>query len=79
MSEHEPAPPADAKPAPVERKVTAGALGAALAGLVVVLLGEHVFSGDAPQIVVDLVYIAVPAAVAFAAGWLARHTPRPGD
>ncbi|MBT2213451.1 hypothetical protein [Actinomadura sp. NEAU-AAG7] len=63
----------------VEAKVTAAASGAALAGLVVTLMGEHVFNGDVPQAVTDVVYVVVPALVAFAAGWWTRHTPRPDD
>lgn len=60
----------------VETKVTAASVGAALSGLVVMLLGEHVFKGDVPQAVIDVIYVVIPGACAFAAGWLARHTPR---
>lgn len=60
----------------IETKVTAAGAGALVAALVVTLL-RHVLGGDVPPAVVDAVNVLVPAAVAFAAGWLARHTPRP--
>lgn len=70
----------------VEAKVKGGAAGAAVAGLVVWLLGAYVFPGDVPEPVRAVVDVVVPGVVAFAAGWLARHTPRtdpdavpPGD
>jgi hypothetical protein len=44
----------------VETKVTAASLGAALPGLVVTLLGEHVWHEDIPPGVTDVVYVAVP-------------------
>lgn len=67
----EPAPP-------VETKVKAATAGAAVAGLVVWLLEAYVFPGEVPQAVQAVVDVVVPGVVALAAGWWARHTPRPG-
>lgn len=64
--------------APVESKVAAATTSAALATFVVSWLGDAVFHGAVPTVVVGLVDAAVAAAAAFVAGWLARHTPR-GD
>jgi hypothetical protein len=65
--------------APVETKVVAASTSAALATFVVAWLGAAVFGGDpVPSAVVGLVNGAVAAAAAFAAGWLAKHTPREG-
>jgi hypothetical protein len=62
---------------PVERKVTASTGAAAVSGLVLFVLGRYVFKGDVPDVVASWVYVAVPAVVTFAAGYLARHSPRP--
>jgi hypothetical protein len=63
--------------APVELKVKAGTAAAAVAGLVLWVLGRYVFKGAVPDVVASWVYAIVPAAVTFAAGYLTRHTPRP--
>ena len=62
---------------PVETKVKAGTAAAAVSGLALWILGRYVFRGDVPDVVASWVYAAVPAAVTFAAGYLAKHTPRP--
>ena len=61
---------------PVERKVTAGGGAAAASGLLLWVLGKYVFKGDVPDVFVSWVYIAVPGILAFAAGYLTRHTHR---
>lgn len=63
--------------APVEAKVTASAGAAAASGLVLFVLGRYAFRGAVPDVIASWVYAAVPAVLAFAAGYLARHTPRP--
>lgn len=62
---------------PVERKVTASTGAAAVSGLVLWVLGTYVFRGGVPDTVVSWTYVAVPAALTFAAGYSARHTHRP--
>lgn len=61
----------------IETKVKAATGAAAVSGFVLWILGSYVFNGEVPAPVVALVSIAVPAVFAFAAGYLARHTPRP--
>lgn len=61
----------------VETKVQAGTLSAAAAGVVLWVLQTYVFKGAMPQGVESLVYLAVPAVLAGAAGYLAPHTHRP--
>ena len=61
----------------IEKKVQASSAAAAASGLVLFVLGRYVFKGAVPDVVASWVYAAVPAAVTFAAGYLARHTPRP--
>lgn len=65
--------------APVETKVQASSAAAAVSGLVLFALGRYVFKGDVPDVVVSWVYVIIPAGLAFAAGYLARHTARPAD
>jgi hypothetical protein len=60
----------------VERKVKAAATAATAASLVVSLLGLYVFHGTVPDWVTAVVGTAVTGALTFAAGWLAKHTPR---
>ena len=62
---------------PVESKVQAGSLSAAVAGVGLWLLQTYVFKGGMPQGVESLVYLAVPAVLAGAAGYLVPHTHRP--
>lgn len=61
---------------PVEPKVTAASIGAALSGLALWLLGAYVFGDGVPDVVAAVVALVVPAAVSFVAGWT-RTTPRP--
>lgn len=62
--------------APVERKVSAASLSAALSGVVVWVLSTYVFHGAVPEGVESLLDTAIPAVSAFLAGWLVKHTPR---
>ena len=62
---------------PVETKVQASTGAAAVSGLALWALGHWVFKGSVPDVVASWVYVLVPAAVTFAAGYAARHTPRP--
>ena len=62
---------------PIERKVTASTAAAALSGLLLWTAGRYVFKGSVPDVVVSWVYVAVPAAITFVAGYQARHTPLP--
>jgi hypothetical protein len=63
--------------AQVETKVQASTGAAAVSGLALYLLGRYVFKGSVPGEVVSWTYVLVPAVLTFAAGYLARHTPRP--
>lgn len=60
----------------VETKVTAAAVATLISATVMTLLAQHAFRGDVPVWLGDAVNIVVPAAVAFAAGWRAKHTHR---
>lgn len=62
---------------PVEAKVKSASAGAVVAGFVLWLLQAYVFRGAVPAPVELLVMLAVPAGLAFAAGYVAPHTPRP--
>jgi hypothetical protein len=64
--------------AQVERKVTASTGAAAVSGLALWALGTYVFKGAVPDVVVSWTYVIVPAVLTFAAGYLAKHTPRGG-
>jgi hypothetical protein len=61
----------------VETKVTASTGAAAVSGLVLWALGTYVFRGGVPDVIVSWTYVLVPSALTFAAGYHARHTPRP--
>ena len=61
----------------IETKVQAGTGAAAVSGLALWALGTYVFRGGVPDVIVSWVYVLVPAALTFAAGYLAKHTPRP--
>ena len=61
----------------VETKVTAATIAAALTGVGLWVLQTYAFHGDVPLPVLAAVQTIVPAAVTFAAGYLAPHTPRP--
>jgi hypothetical protein len=61
----------------VESKVQASTAAAAVSGLALWALGTYVFKGGVPDVIVSWVYVLVPGVLAFAAGYLARHTPRP--
>lgn len=62
---------------PVEKKVQASTAAAATSGLVLWIAGRYLFKGDVPDVFASWAYVAVPAAVTFAAGYAARHTHRP--
>jgi len=63
---------------PVETKVQAGSLAAAVAGVALWALQTYVFKDSGvPDGVVSLVYLAVPAVIAGVGGYLAPHTHRP--
>jgi hypothetical protein len=62
---------------PVERKVQASTAAAAVSGLALWSLGHYVFKGGVPDVVASWVYVLVPGALTFGAGYLAKHTPRP--
>lgn len=63
--------------APVETKVQASTGAAAISGLALWSLGHWVFKGDVPDVVASWVYVLIPGLLAFTAGYLAKHTPRP--
>ena len=63
--------------APVERKVQASTAAAAASGLLLWVLGTYVFKGSVPDVVASWTYATIPALITLAAGYLARHTPRP--
>jgi hypothetical protein len=63
--------------APVETKVQASTAAAAVSGLALWALGHYVLKGGVPDVVASWVYVIVPAVITFAAGYFARHTPRP--
>jgi len=60
-----------------ERKVTTSTVAAAVAGLVIWLLGKYVFKGTVPDAVVLAVNVLMPGILAFLAGYFTRHTHRP--
>jgi len=62
---------------PVERKVQASTAAAAVSGFALWALGTYVFKGNVPDVVTSWVYVLTPAVITFAAGYLAKHTPRP--
>jgi hypothetical protein len=63
--------------AAVESKVKASTAAAAASGLALWALGHYIFKGDVPDVVASWVYVIVPSALTFGAGYLARHTSRP--
>jgi hypothetical protein len=60
----------------VETKVKAGSLGAALAGIIDWGLATELFPHMHDATAQALILAAVPGILAFAGGWLAKHTPR---
>jgi hypothetical protein len=65
--------------APVETKVQASTGAAAVSGLALFLLGRYVFrDSGVPDVVASWVYVLVPGAITFVAGYLAKHTSVPG-
>jgi hypothetical protein len=60
----------------IETKVTASTGAAAVSGLALWSLGHYVFKGGVPDVVASWIYVLVPGALTFGAGYLARHTPR---
>lgn len=63
--------------APIEYKVSAATVGAALASLGMWALQTFVFHGDLPLPVSVAVQVLVPGMVAFFSGYWTKHTPRP--
>jgi len=63
--------------APVEAKTQAAGTAGIVAGALIWILQEYVFKGTVNPGVVSLVYAAVPGVLAFAAAYVAPHTPRP--
>jgi hypothetical protein len=63
----------------VETKVKAASTAAAITGLVLSLLGAYVFRGAVPEWGQAAIDTVVTGGLTFAAGWLARHTPRVVD
>jgi hypothetical protein len=63
--------------AQVETKVQASTAVAAVSGLALWALGRYVFKGSVPDVVASWIYVIVPGVLTFAAGYLAKHTPRP--
>jgi hypothetical protein len=61
----------------VESKVKASTAAAAVSGLALWALGRYVFKGSVPDVVASWVYVLVPGLLAWGAGYLAPHTPRP--
>jgi hypothetical protein len=61
----------------IERKVTAATGGAGAAGLIDWALATYLFPHLHDPTGQALILAAVPGVLAFAAGWLAKHTPRP--
>lgn len=61
----------------IETKVQASTAAAAVSGLALWSLGHYVFKAGVPDVVASWIYVIVPGAVTFGAGYLARHTPRP--
>ena len=62
---------------PVEAKVQTSTAVAAVSGLALWALGHYVFKTGVPDVVASWIYVLVPGLLTFAAGYLARHTPRP--
>jgi hypothetical protein len=60
-----------------EAKVTASSATAAASGMILWVLGRYVFKGTVPDVIASWVYVLVPGALAWAAGYLAPHTHRP--
>lgn len=63
--------------AAVETKVKASTAAAAVSGVALWALGRYVFRGAVPDVVASWVYVIVPGLLAWGAGYLAPHTPRP--
>lgn len=64
---------------PVETKVQASTAAAAVSGLALWSLGHYVFKAGVPDVVASWIYVIVPGVITFGAGYLARHTARPGE
>lgn len=61
----------------IETKVTAATSAAAAASLLMWVLQTYAFNGGAvPAVLQSWIYTLVPAAITFAAGYLAKHTPQ---
>jgi hypothetical protein len=63
----------------VETKVKASATAAAVTTAIVAPLGLYVLHGAVPDWITAGIGTVVTAGLTFFAGWLAKHTSRPGD
>ena len=68
------APP---KRAPVEAKTQAAGVAGVVSGALIWILQTYVFKSALDPGLVSLIYAAVPGVLAFAAAYVAPHTPRP--
>ena len=69
--------PAPARRAPIEAKTQAAGLAGVVSGALIWVLQTYVFKSTLNAGLVSLIYAAVPGVLAFAAAYLAPHTPRP--
>jgi len=60
----------------IERKVTASTGAAGVSGLVLWILGHYVFKTVVPDVIASWIYVIVPGAITFVAGYLTKHTAR---
>ena len=65
--------------APVETKVVAQLAYSLLTGAVTWVLASTALSGHLPAYMLNMLPMATAATAGGVAGWLARHTPRPGE
>lgn len=71
--------PAPTKRAPVEAKTQAAGVAGVVSGAFIWVLQTYVFKSSLDPGLVSLIYAAVPGALAFAAAYVAPHTPRPAS
>ena len=62
--------------APIETKTQAAGLAGVVSGALIWVLQNYVFKGSIDPGLVSLIYAAVPGVLAFAAAYVAPHTPR---
>ena len=71
------APAVPSRRAPIEAKTQAAGLAGVVSGALIWVLQTYVFKGTVNAGLQSLIYAAVPGVLAFAAAYLAPHTPRP--